>query len=92
MTVLKEIVVTEITEEIVCASYSQEENLLAFGGALSVGYLYSLSGPRVSSTVTIALDSDDETQRPEGLVRLNGHFKQIDCIEFRPLEATRGLQ
>ena len=61
MTVLKEIIVTEVAEDLVCASYSPEENLLAFGGALSVGYLYSLSGPKASSKVTIALDSDDET-------------------------------
>lgn len=75
MTVLKEIIVTEIAEDLVCASYQPEENLLAFGGAMSVGYLYSLSGPKVSKKVTIALDSDDESQRPEGLVRLNGHYK-----------------
>ena len=93
MTVLKEIIVTEVAEEIMCATYLPEENLLAFGGALSVGYVYSLAGPKVSaSNVTIAIDSDEETQRPpEGLVRLNGHFKQIECIQFRPLEATKEL-
>ena len=93
LTVLKEITVTEIAEDLVCATYSPEEQLLAFGGALSVGYIYNLAGGPSSQAkaVTIALDSDDETQRPEGLVRLNGHFKQIDCIEFRPLEATRAL-
>ena len=88
MTVLKEIIVTELAEDIMCASYCPEENLIAFGGALSVGYLYSLGGPQQSSRVEIALDSDDENQRPDGLVRLNGHFKQIDCIAFRPREAT----
>ena len=40
----------------------------------------------------IALDEEDETHLPEGLVRLNGHFKQIDCIEFRPREATLLLE
>lgn len=46
MTVLKEIIVTEVSEDLVCASYCSEENLLAFAGALSVGYLYSLAGNR----------------------------------------------
>lgn len=79
MTVLKEIIVVEIAEDLVCASYCPEENLIAFAGALSVGYLYSLAGNRpvnnANNRVEIALDDDDEAQRPEGLVRLNGHFK-----------------
>ena len=93
MTVLKEIIVTEVAEDIMCAAYLSEKNLFAFGGALSVGYVYSLSGPKAGATnVTIAIDSDEETQRPpDGLIRLNGHFKQIDCIQFRPLEATNQL-
>ena len=65
----------ETAEDLVCASYQPEENLLAFAGAMSVGYLYSLSGAKACSKVTIALDSDEESQRPDGLVRLNGHYK-----------------
>lgn len=46
MSVLKEIVVTEVAEDLVCCSYNPQEALLAFAGALSVGYVYSLSGPK----------------------------------------------
>ena len=94
MTVIKEIIVTEVAEDLTCATYLREENLLAFAGALGVGYIYNLAGPKAANqSVTIAIDSDEEAERPpEGLVRLNGHFKQIDCIEFRPLTATRELE
>lgn len=44
MTVLKEIIVVEVAEDLNCASYCPEENLVAFAGAMAVGYLYSLSG------------------------------------------------
>ena len=92
MSVLKEIVVTEVQEDLVTACYCAEEGLFAFGGALSVGYIYNLSGPKVARAVTIAIDDDDDSAPlPEGLVRLNGHFKQIDQMAFRPLEATRAF-
>ena len=78
MSVLKEIVVTEVAEDLTCASFCADEGLLAFAGALSVGYVYSLAGPKVAQQITIALDEEDGAQLPQGLVRLNGHFKQID--------------
>ena len=60
MSVLKEIVVTEVAEDLFCATYCEEEGLLAFGGALAVGYIYKLSGPKTSrQEVTIALDEED---------------------------------
>ena len=64
MTVLKEIVVAEVAEDLTCANYLADENLLAFGGALGVGYIYSLAGPKANTSatnVTIAIDSDEET-------------------------------
>ena len=40
LTKMKEICVTDIEEDLVCANYSKETNLLAFAGALGVGYVY----------------------------------------------------
>ena len=45
---LKEIVVTEVAEDLMCAAFCPEEGLLAFGGALAVGYVYKLGGPKTS--------------------------------------------
>ena len=81
MCAVKEIVVSELAEDLTCASYCGEESLLAFGGALGVGYVYSLAGSKDKDVrKVVALESDDEKDKVEGLVRLNGHFKQIDCI------------
>ncbi len=62
MSVLKEIVVTEIAEDLVCGSYCKDEGLFSFAGAMGVGYIYSLPGPSKDRQVTISLDDDDETQ------------------------------
>mmetsp|Transcript_24424 Transcript_24424/g.32726 ORF Transcript_24424/g.32726 Transcript_24424/m.32726 type:complete len:121 (+) Transcript_24424:81-443(+) len=48
MSMLKEIVVSEVAEDLVCACLCRGEGLLAFGGALAVGYVYSLCGPKIS--------------------------------------------
>ena len=82
LTLLKEICIQDIEEDLVCASYSKDTNLVAFAGALGVGYIYQLSGgtnpTQVPQMVMIDLDEDDnkpEAGTVQGLVRLNGHFK-----------------
>ena len=44
LTLVKEICIQDIEEDLVCATYSKDTNLLAFGGALGVGYIYHLAG------------------------------------------------
>ena len=62
MSVLKEIVVAEVAEDLMCCAFCPEEGLIAFAGALAVGYVYPLCGPKViESVTTIALDDEDQT-------------------------------
>ena len=100
MSSLKELVISDVGEDLVCADYLYDENLLALGGTLGVGYLYQLAASHLETGVTINIDDDeaanqaakdDSEFKPEGFARLNGHFAEISCIQFRPLEATKVL-
>lgn len=55
--------------------YNEEENLLAFGSSLGVGYLYKVGEKREMQIVDVEM-----LQEPNNdplLVKLHGHFKKI---------------
>ena len=49
LTLLKEICIQDIEEDLMCAAFSKDTNLLAFAGSLGVGYVYQLSGGKTSA-------------------------------------------
>ena len=54
---VKDIVVSEIDEDLLCSDYCNQTNILGVGGYLGVGYLINLT-PK--SAVVIDLDGPDE--------------------------------
>ena len=77
---MKDIVVSEIDEDLLCSDYCNSTNILGVGGHLGVGYLIKLT-PK--SAVVIDLDGPDEGKNEswgiekDGILTLNGHFKTI---------------
>ena len=63
MSSLKELVIQELDEDLVCADYLYEENLLALGGALGVGYLYQLASTNKTPTENEPIDLDNDTEQ-----------------------------
>ena len=79
ITQLIDITVQDIEEDIMCMDYSERYNLLAFGGKLGVTYVYELG--KAQQMVVVDVDVKDEFTPYR---RLNGHFKTVRQIKFRP--------
>jgi len=73
---LLDIFVQDIEEDLFCIDFDPDYNLLAFAGLLGVGYIYRMGPVKERVAIQEKLFSD--------LTRLNGHFKAIRQVKFRP--------